>query len=58
MPRKKKRPNEMTNEELARFVFPKKVVEEAKKIAHKDEDEKAKKIAHKDEDEKAKKERG
>lgn len=34
MPKKKKRPHEMTNDELARFVFPKEVAEEAKRIAH------------------------
>ena len=37
MSRKKKRPHELTNEELARFVFPKKVVEAAKRIAHKND---------------------
>jgi hypothetical protein len=40
MPRKKKSPNEMTTEELARFVFPKKVVEEAKRIAHENDEKK------------------
>ncbi|MBI4301920.1 MAG: hypothetical protein HY664_04895 [Chloroflexi bacterium] len=34
MPRRKKRPIDMTTEELARKVFPKKVIEELKKIAH------------------------
>lgn len=34
MPRRKKRPQEMTTEELAKKVFPKKVVEELKRIAH------------------------
>ena len=38
MPRKKKRPSEMTNEELARFVFPAKVVAEAKRIAHQNDE--------------------
>ena len=34
MPRRKKKASEMTTEELARRVFPKKVVEELKRIAH------------------------
>ena len=34
MPRRKKRPIDMTTEELAKKVFPKKVIEELKKIAH------------------------
>ena len=35
MPKKsKKQPKDMTTEELAKKVFPKKVVEELKKIAH------------------------
>lgn len=34
MPRKKKSALEMTNDELARSVFPKKVVERLKEIAH------------------------
>jgi hypothetical protein len=33
--KKKKRPADMTTEELAKKVFPKKVREELKKIAHK-----------------------
>jgi hypothetical protein len=32
--RKKKTANEMTTEELARSVFPKKVVDEVKRLAH------------------------
>jgi len=39
MPKKKKRPADMTTEELAKKVFPKKVREELKKIAH-EKDEK------------------
>lgn len=35
MARKKKHPSEMTNEELARMVFPKKAVEQLKEIANK-----------------------
>ena len=38
--RKKKKPHEMTNDELARFVFPAKVVEEAKRIAHQNDEPK------------------
>ena len=34
MPRKKRRPIDMTTEELAKSVFPKKVVERLKEIAH------------------------
>ena len=34
MPREKKHPKDMTTEEIAKKVFPKKVVEELKKIAH------------------------
>ncbi len=34
MTKKKKNPNEMTDDELARYVFPKKVVEKAKEIAN------------------------
>ncbi len=34
MPKSKKRPNDMTTEELAKKVFPKKVLEHLKKIAH------------------------
>ncbi len=34
MPKSKKHPKDMTTEELARKVFPKKVVDELKKIAH------------------------
>lgn len=37
MPRKKKPASDMTNDELARSVFPKKVVDELKRIAHKGE---------------------
>lgn len=40
MPRKKKTAQEMTTDELARSVFPKKVAEKLKEIAHeKDEKE-------------------
>ncbi len=35
MPRKKKRPIDMTDEELMKELFPKKVRDAAKKIAHK-----------------------
>ena len=42
MPRHKKTPHEMTNDELARLVFPKKVVDEAKKLAHQNEEQKPK----------------
>jgi hypothetical protein len=38
MPRKKKSAKEMTTEELARSVFPKKVVEKLKEIAHEKEE--------------------
>lgn len=40
MPKKKrgKRPRDMTTEELAKKVFPKKVREELKKIAHEKDD--------------------
>jgi hypothetical protein len=40
MPKKKrgKRPSNMTTEELAKKVFPKKVREELKKIAHEKDD--------------------
>jgi hypothetical protein len=34
MPKKKKRPIDMTTEELAKKVFPKKVREELNRIAH------------------------
>ena len=34
MPRKTKDPKDMTNDELARFVFPKPVADEAKRIAN------------------------
>ena len=34
MPRKKKTANEMTTEELAKKVFPKKVHDELKRIVH------------------------
>jgi len=34
MPKSKKKPHDMTTEELAKKVFPKKVREELKKIAH------------------------
>ena len=40
MPRKKKKPHDMTTEELAKKVFPKKVVDELKKIAHEKDDRK------------------
>ena len=40
MPRKKKLPKDMTTEEIAEEVFPKKAVEKLKEIAHeKDEKE-------------------
>ena len=40
MPKRKKPISEMSDEELERFVFPKKVLEELKRIAHeKDEPE-------------------
>jgi len=38
MPERKKKANEMTTEELARRVFPKKVVDELKKIAHQNDE--------------------
>ena len=39
MPKKeKKRPKDMTTEELANKVFPKKVVEELRQIAHEKDD--------------------
>jgi len=38
MPKKKKKPHEMTTEELAKKVFPDKVVEELKRIAHEKDD--------------------
>ena len=41
MPRRKKRATEMTTEELAKKLFPKKVVDEVKRIAHEGEEEKA-----------------
>ena len=34
MPKRKKKVTEMTTEELARHVFPKKVVDEVKRIVH------------------------
>ena len=34
MPRKAKDPKDMTDDELARFVFPKRVVDEAKRVGH------------------------
>jgi hypothetical protein len=37
MPKRKKTARDMTNEELARDVFPKKVVEELKKVARESE---------------------
>ena len=39
MPRRKKKATEMTTEELAKRVFPKKVVDEVKRIAHEGEKE-------------------
>jgi len=39
MPKKKKRPVDMTTEELAKKVFPKKVREELKRIAHEKDNE-------------------
>ena len=39
MPRKKKTANEMTTEELAKKVFPKKARDELKRIAHERDDE-------------------
>lgn len=38
MPKKKKRPVDMTTEELAKKVFPKKVREELERIAHEKDD--------------------
>ena len=38
MRKSKKHPKDMTTDEIAKAVFPKKVIEELKKIAHKDED--------------------
>ena len=39
MPRRKKKDvTEMTTEELARHVFPKKVVEELKRVAHENDE--------------------
>jgi hypothetical protein len=37
MPKKKKTAQNMTNEELAKKIFPKKVVEKLKEIAHEKE---------------------
>ena len=34
MPKKKKLATEMTTEELAKYVFPKKVLEEVQRVAH------------------------
>ena len=39
MPRKKKEPIDMTTEELARRIFPPKVLKELKRIAHEGEKE-------------------
>jgi hypothetical protein len=33
MPRKKKKANEMTDKELLRFLFPKKIVDHVRKVA-------------------------
>ena len=38
MSKSKKQPKDMTTEEIAGAVFPKKVHEELKRIAHKDDD--------------------
>ena len=38
-PRRKKKATEMTTEELAKKLFPKKVVDEVKRIAHEGEEE-------------------
>ena len=38
MRKSKKHPKDMTTEEIAKTVFPKKVHEELKRIAHKDDD--------------------
>ena len=38
MPKRKKKASEMTTEELARRVFPKKVVREIERLAHKSDD--------------------
>ena len=38
MPRKKKQPKDMTSEELARQVFPPKVLRELKKVAQESEE--------------------
>jgi hypothetical protein len=40
MPRKKKSPREMTTEEIARKVFPKRVIETVKEMTHKDDEKK------------------
>lgn len=38
MRRSKKNPRDMTTEELAKKVFPKKVIEQLKKVAHEKDD--------------------
>jgi len=38
MRKRKKQPKDMTTEEIAKAVFPKKVHEELKRIAHKDDE--------------------
>lgn len=43
MPRRKKKATEMTTDELARRVFPKKVVNEVKRVAHEKDEEKDRK---------------
>ena len=48
MPKSKKKPSEMTTEELERHLFPKKVVEELKRVAQesdKKSDEKEKRAS-------------
>ena len=46
MPRKKRTAKDMTTEELARSVFPKKVVEELKRVAHERDDKEDKQPSH------------
>ncbi len=38
MPKRKKKATEMTTEELARRIFPKKVVREIERVAHESDD--------------------
>lgn len=48
MPRRKKRPADLTNEELLRQLFPREVRAEARKVARKAASEKEKKVTKKD----------